>query len=532
MDRLIGLILLRWKMDLRGLRRTPERMAGLVLLVPLLAISAAFATGAVYVGARSLGARDPDLLLPLASLLATAIGVFWMISPMLTGLALGETHDLTRLLIFPIPFWSLVASSLLANLLQPLVLAKMPVVVGLALGLAEGPSTLPFTLLGVALSFIFMLAAVQLSSLLLLGLARSRRFQDLSLFLGIGLGFVLSIAPLALLSAGPRLLRVLKRLLLDHDLFALSPFAWGVRAAVHAGHGEAGPFALYSLAAAAAIAVTLGLSTAVIARIHRGELDLGAFADRTRGRPARMRFSGPLGALVEKDLRVAWRDPALKASLFMGLVSPLLFLFFMTQAAGGPGPTAVLGLATVVGLSVFGTNTFGLERRGIGLLMSFPIARWRILVAKNLASITLRLPSVLTVLVASAVLAPPDLIPATATVAAIGLLISAGVDNYASILFPVAAPEPGRPPGTAGSRGLGMIVISAMLLSLALITATPFVLLAWLPRLFSMPWLWVVTLPLALAGAGAVYAMLIAGAEKLLRRREPEVLERILWSPA
>lgn len=532
MDRLIGLILLRWKMDLRGLRRTPERMAGLVLLVPLLAISAAFATGAVYVGARSLGARDPDLLLPLASLLATAIGLFWMISPMLTGLALGETHDLTRLLIFPIPFWSLVASSLLANLLQPLVLAKMPVVVGLALGLAEGPATLPFTLLGVALSFVFMLAAVQLSSLLLMGLARSRRFQDVSLFLGIGLGFVLSIAPLALISAGPRPLRVLKRLLLDHDLFALSPFAWGVRAAVHAGHGDAGAFALYSLAAGAAIAVTLGLSTAVIARIHRGEMDLGAFTGRTRGRPARMRFSGPLGTLVEKDLRVAWRDPALKASLFMGLVSPLLFLFFMTQAAGGPGPTAVLGLATVVGLSVFGTNTFGLERRGIGLLMSFPIARWRILVAKNLASITLRLPSVLTVLVASAVLAPPDLIPATATVAVIGLLISAGVDNYASILFPVAAPEPGRPPGAAGSRGLGMIVISMMLLTLALVTAMPFVLLAWLPRLFSMPWLWVVTLPLALAGAGAVYAMLIAGAEKLLRRREPEVLERILWSPA
>ena len=55
-----------------------------------------------------------------------------------------------------------------------------------------------------------------------------------------------------------------------------------------------------------------------------------------------MRFSGPLGALIEKDLRVAWRDPALKASLFMGLLSPLLFLFFMMQASGGPGPTAVL----------------------------------------------------------------------------------------------------------------------------------------------------------------------------------------------
>jgi hypothetical protein len=181
---------------------------------------------------------------------------------------------------------------------------------------------------------------------------------------------------------------------------------------------------------------------------------------------------------------------------------------------------------------VFGTNTFGLERRGIGLLMSFPVPRWRILVAKNLASITLRLPSVLTVLVASAVIAPPDLIPATATVAVVGLLISAGVDNYASILFPLAAPEPGRPPGSAGGRGLGTMVISALLLTLALVTALPFVLLAWLPRLFAMPWLWLVTLPLALAGAAAVYAMLIAGAEKLLTRREPEVLERILWSPA
>ena len=164
--------------------------------------------------------------------------------------------------------------------------------------------------------------------------------------------------------------------------------------------------------------------------------------------------------------------------------------------------------------------------------MSFPVPRWRILVAKNLASITLRLPSVLTVLVASAVIAPPDLIPATATVATVGLLISAGVDNYASILFPLVAPEPGRPPGAAGGRGLGTMVISALLLTLALITAMPFVLLAWLPRLFAMPWLWLVTLPLALAGAASVYAMLIAGAERLLLRREPEVLERILWSPA
>ena len=246
--------------------------------------------------------------------------------------------------------------------------------------------------------------------------------------------------------------------------------------------------------------MALALSTAVIARIHRGELDLGYFASAARGRPARMRFSGPLGTLVEKDLRVAWRDPALKASLFMALVSPLLFLFFMTQAAGGARGTSVLGLAVVVGVSVFGTNTFGLERRGIALLMSFPVERWRILVAKNLASIALRLPSVLTVAVASALIAP-HLLPAAATIAVVGLLISAGVDNYASILFPLPAPEPGRAPGAAGGRGLGTMAMSALLLTLALMVAAPFVLLAWLPLLLSMPWLWMVT-PAPRAGGG------------------------------
>jgi ABC-2 type transport system permease protein len=530
-DRLIGLVLLRWRMDLRGLRRAPERAAGLLFLLPLLAVSALFAAGAAFVGARSLSAGRPDLLLPAVSAVATLIGVFWMVSPMLTGLALSETHDLSRLLQFPIPFWSLVVSSLGANLVQPLVLAKVPVVLGLALGLSSGVGALAASLVGVGLSFVFMLAAVQLSSLVLMGLARSRRLQDVSLFLGIGIGFVLSLTPLLVLWAGPRALRGLARLLLDHDLFALSPFAWGVRAAVHAGRGEAGGFVAYSVAGLGAVAATLALSTALIRRIHRGELDLGDVPAAGGGRPARMRFSGPLGALLEKDLRVAWRDPTLKATLFIGLVSPLLFLFFVSQAGGARGGS-VLALAMMVGLSVFGTNTFGLERRGVALLMSFPVPRWRVLVAKNLASIGLRLPSVLTVLVAAAVFARADLVPAAATIAVVGLLLSAGIDNYASILFPMPAPEPGRPPGAAGTRGLGTLALSAVLLTAALVVAAPFVFLAWLPFLLGRPLLWLVTLPLALVGAAAVYAMLVAGAERLLLRREPEVLERILWSPA
>jgi hypothetical protein len=77
-----------------------------------------------------------------------------------------------------------------------------------------------------------------------------------------------------------------------------------------------------------------------------------------------------------------------------------------------------------------------------------------------------------------------------------------------------------------------MLLLSALLLTAALLVASPFLFLAYLPLRVGAPWLWAVTLPLALAGAGAVYAMLVAAAAALLTRREPEVLERILWSPA
>jgi hypothetical protein len=133
-------------------------------------------------------------------------------------------------------------------------------------------------------------------------------------------------------------------------------------------------------------------------------------------------------------------------------------------------------------------------------------------------------------MIAGALMVPPSHIPAALTVAVVCWLQAAGLDNYLSILFPVAAPAPGRSPyaGSAGGRGFGALALTALLLFAALALAGPFMFLAWLPLLLGSPWLWLVCLPLALAGALAVYAMLLAGAERLLVRREPELLERVL----
>jgi ABC-2 type transport system permease protein len=528
-DRLIALVLLRWRLDLRGMRRARGRAVGFLVLVPGLLVFSVFGAALAFLGLRSLAAGDEDALLPILSLLATMVGLFWVLSPLVAGLALTESHDVSRLLHFPIPVGTLVASSLIANLSQPLVLAEVPLVAAVALAVTDRLAWFPLALAGVLVTFGVILAATQVSGLVLHGLSRNRRLHDLSMFFGIGVGFLLSFLPILLLWGGMRPLLAVARGVRGSDVFALSPFAWGVRAAVHGGRGDLAGFAVYAAAGLLAIGAAMAASGLLIRRISRGELDLGATA-ASRGRPARMFLPGSLGALVEKDLRVAWRDPALKAGLFLGVVGPLLFLAFMVQGGGARGGRGLLYLAMFIGIQAFGNNAFGLERRAVALLLGFPVPRWRILVGKNLGAMAFRVPALLTMLVAGLLLAPLVYLPAAAVLALIAMVIAAGVDNYVSILMPAHVPPPGQNPygGTAGTRGLAAAFLSLAMMFAAFLIASPFVLLAWLPLLLEEPAWWLASLPLGLAGALAVYAMLIAGAARLLEQRETDLLERIL----
>ena len=532
MDRLIGLVLLRWRLEVRGLLAARERAIGLALLLPTLLVGSALGSFLAFLGTRSLMRANPDSLLPLLSALATAAGLLWVLSPLLAGIAFSETHDVSRLLHFPVPLPTLAASSLLANLTQPLVVAATPVALALALALAEQEIFLPLCFMGVLLGLGFLLAASQLMGLLLHGLARNRRLQDVILFLGLGAGFMLSLLPVLVSLGKFRTVAAILGRIVATDVFALSPFGWGLRAAAHAGRGELLPFAALAGLATGAIVAATGASALLIQRVHRGELALAPSRRLSRTTRTRMVFSGDLGALVEKDLVGAWRDPALKASLFMGLIGPLLFLFLLSQATSyGRSESTLLILATFIGASSFGSNAFGLERRGISLLMSFPVPRWRILVAKNISALLFRLPGLVTLVLASVFLSPVSSLPAGLTIALVTMLLSSGADNYISILFPSAAPEAGKNPYggvQAGGRGLGGAALGGLLFMGALILAAPFIFLCWLPLLMGQRSLWWISLPLAAAGAGAAYAMLTAGAESLLKRREPEMLERIL----
>lgn len=527
MDRLIALVALRWKLDLRALLGARERVVGLLLFAPVALLGTAAAVVLVLVGVRFLEGAHPEMLVPLLSALATVAGLFWALSPLLAGVAFSETHDMGRLLHFPVPFPTLVASSLIANLTEPMVLVRMPVLVALAVSLAGRIVRFPAALLGVLVSFAFTLAAAQLVGLLLHGLARNRRLQDRALFVGVGLGFLLSLLPLLFLSGklGP-----LVRFVLARDVFTLSPFAWGVRAAVHAGRGETLPFLFFALGGAGAVLGAMTVSALLVRRIYRGELLLGGPPRAAAARPPRMLLPGALGALVEKDLRVTWRDPRLKAMIFTGLLGPFILLVFLWPRAGAVSGSTLLLLAWFTGIGAFGSNAFALERRGLLLLLSFPVERGKILAAKNAVALLLRAPSLVLLALATLLMGVPALLAPVLTVALATMLVGAGADNFLSILFPVPAPGPGRNPygPVSGSRGLGAAAFAAVLLVGALALSAPFALLAWLPLRLGVPWLWLPSLTLALAGAAAVYVMLVLAAEGLLRRREPDLLARVL----
>ena len=432
-----------------------------------------------FTGARFLERAEPELLLPAVSGVAALFGITWALSPLLAGVSATETHDLGKLLSYPVPVPALVASSLLANLLQPMVLAQAPPLAALALGLGGGGVRGLVALTGLGLALALVLASGQAVGLPLHALSRNRRWHDRTLFAGIGLGVALSLLPIVMLSRGGTAARRLVLVFLERDVFALVPFSWGARAAVHAGRGEALPFLAWAGASTLALAAAIGVSVALAQRLYRGEVDLGEVPGRGAAR-ARMRLPGVVGALVEKDLRVAWRDPRLKALVFTGVIGPLVLLLVLGQGMAGPlRPGLLVAVASFSGLGALGANAFALERQGLGLLFGFPVDRFALLVAKNIGVILLRLPALLAVSTAALVMAGPAFVPAVATVVLLTQVLAAAADNYLSILFPVPVAAAGRDPNAPGS-GAGasgrrhfFVAMLATLLASAPLSSSP-----------------------------------------------------------
>ena len=302
---------------------TRARVVTLLVVLPALALFSLAGAFVGFSGVRLLERSRPELVLPALSALAALIGLSWALSPLLAGVAATEAHDLTRLVHYPVPLTTLVVSSLLANLGQPLVLAQIPPLAAVALALAGG---------GCARRSWPSPRSCSASSSRSPADRRSRSPCTRSRGTGAG-----TIAPLVVGIAlerraepgadpAPQHGRRASRAGSRSPCWSTTPSCCcrsrGVRAPpCTRGAASRWRASAWTVATLLALAGALAVSAALAGRLYRGELDLGeAPARRTPRAP--MRLPGAVGALVEKDLRVVWRDPRLKALLFTGLVGP------------------------------------------------------------------------------------------------------------------------------------------------------------------------------------------------------------------
>ena len=214
MDRLTAIVGLRLKLEARAIAGSRGRTLGLLLALPALLLFSGASALAAFALVRLASRTEPELLLPVLSALATLFGVTWALSPLIAGIAATETHDLTRLLPYPVPLATLVLSTLVANLLQLTVLAQVPPLLALALALG-GPQRFPFAFAALALGMLLVVSVGQTVAMLLHALSRNRRLHDRAVFLGIGLGVALSLLPILVLSRGGGVARRLLMTLLE-----------------------------------------------------------------------------------------------------------------------------------------------------------------------------------------------------------------------------------------------------------------------------------------------------------------------------
>ena len=290
MDRLIALVLLRWKLELRGVRCAPRARgrppAGAAL--PAAAVRARHRLAYVR-RAQRWPRRTPACSCRVLSAVATVVGLFWVLSPLLTGR--GPRRDPRRLAAAALPGPRCLARGLVAagEPARSRVAGRDPDAArrgrgGAVAAAAGGPA-------GRARRRRSRPSASS-SGRPGRGPGAARRspetgaLHDTALFVGLGLGFALSLLPFLLFSGAAARGRPAPALV-ALDVFVFSPFAWGVRAAVHAGRGDTARSSPGPPWPARDRRRHGAWPRSSSRRIHRGEVDLGgASAAAGRGRRA------------------------------------------------------------------------------------------------------------------------------------------------------------------------------------------------------------------------------------------------------
>jgi ABC-2 type transport system permease protein len=552
-DKLRWLFWLRWRIFLRGFTRASGRVSYIIGTIFQLLF------GLLIGGGVGIGSYFAYRYLPTPAngavlfLILTGAYILWLILP-LFEYSVNEGLDLSKLALFPLTKLELMTSLLFSTLLDVPTIGLFLVLGGAVVGWALSVPLALFTLLTMLIFYAQVVGSSQLVLALLARTLQSRRFRDLSVVLIILFSsscyIVSQVVVRGLGSAN--FIGALKNATFAQYLQWLPP-GMAARAVQQASVGNWSQSFVWLLALLIVTALVLYLWQLVVERgLTATEGGSAIKVRRRRAQPvedvtqmqdASTRLleriiPAQVRAIALKDLKYYRRDPQLLGLISQSLIT-IVFLFFITLANSGGlhritvlGPWAVMIAPLYIFLSLYtlSSNVLGFERQSLTTLFLFPIDPKRILWGKNLVVLVLGLIEMaLVVLVAAFIThAWGFVLPAFAVgLAGIGVIL--GIGNSTSVFFPMRMRQMGRGfqgGGANASTQNGCLrgVMSLVTLGLILVVLVPVALALILPVIFSVQWVWIITIPLSVVYGAAIYFGVTALVAPRLVDRIPEII--------
>ena len=544
-DKLRWLFWLRWKVFTRGFVRSVWSAIGAIILFLFVLSVAGLAAVGSFLAYRFLPAPAN---IEVLFLVLTAVYFLWILLPLLEY-TVNEGLDVSKLIQFPLTRAELMASLLFSTLLDiptlGLILIFAAVVAGWAI-------SVPVGILAFVAMLIFYVQVIGISQLVLAVLMRtlqSRRFRDLSIII------------IAVFSSSCYLIQqfVLGGTRLEHFYESLksgsfSPYLqWlppglAARSVQQAALGNWGASfaALGLLLVLTALVLYLwevvlerSLSTPEVGgttrRRHRRQQAVMASAS---AQPVQVsvweRLIPPqVLAIANKDLKYFWRDPQLKAMMFQSIIYVAIFILGPllnpgSKRFGGSTYTLYITPLIVFLLTItLSLNSLGLERQSLTTLFLFPVKPERILWGKNLAVFVLGIGELVVLILVAAFLSHAwSLVLPVLAVALAGMGITLGCGNFTSVYFPqyVRQLRSFRATGASSQGGCLRAVTSIAMLAVTAILLIPVGVALIVPVLIHAQWIWVFSIPLALAYGITFHQVVTRQVAPRIVERAPEIL--------
>jgi ABC-2 type transport system permease protein len=544
-DKLRWLFWLRWKVFSRGFTRNVWSVVRTIFLFLFVLWIAGLAAVGSFLAYRFLPAPANIEVLFLA---LTAVYFLWILLPLLEY-TVNEGLDVSKLIQFPLTRAELMASLLFSTLLDiptiGLILIFAAVVAGWAI-------SVPVGILAFFAMLIFYVQVIGISQLVLAVLMRtlqSRRFRDLSIII------------IAVFSSSCYLIQqfVLGGTRIEHFYESLkagsfSPYlqwlppglaARSVQQAVLGNWGAS--FAALGLLLVVTAAVLYlwqvvlerSLSTPEVGgtarrRHRRQQAVVAPVSAQSAGTSIWRRLISPqVLAIANKDLKYFWRDPQLKAMMFQSIIYVAIFILGPlfnpgSERFGGSAYTLYITPLIVFLFTItLSLNSLGLERQSLTTLFLFPVKPERILWGKNLAVFVLGMAELVVLIVLAAFLSHAwNLVLPVLAGALAGIGITLGCGNFTSVYFPqyVRQMRGFRATGSSSPGGCLRAVTSIAMLVVTAILLIPVAVALIVPVLIHAQWIWVFSIPLALAYGITFHQVVTRLVAPRIVEKTPEIL--------